>query len=305
MKTKDIRIRDPFIYTDRQKGTYYMYAQSTNRVDSEFIGVETYASQDLLNWTAPQPVLTLTNDAGVQSVWAPEVHEYKGKYYLFVTLTFGRMLAQRPPVEGQDWPQMCVRGTHVFHAHSPAGPFQPLKEASHTPGDWMALDGTLHVEDGTPYMVFCHEWVQMIDGTIDYVQLRDDLTDTVGKPQVMFRASSAPGALQSPDAGKVTDGCFLYRSPLSDRLFMIWSTFTLGSGYSVVLTHSESGGISGPWKQQTIMFSKDGGHGMLFQSLDDRLMMALHQPNDGGRERLRVYAVNDTGATLTLHGEAR
>jgi hypothetical protein len=28
----------------------------------------------------------------------------------------------------------------------------------------MALDGTLWVEDGVPYMIFCHEWIQITDG---------------------------------------------------------------------------------------------------------------------------------------------
>ena len=58
----------------------------------------------------------------------------------------------------------------------------------------MTLDGTLYVEDGKPYMVFCHEWVQTIDGTMDCIQLEDDLSDTVGEPRMMFKASDAPGA---------------------------------------------------------------------------------------------------------------
>ena len=81
---------------------------------------------------------------------------------------------------------------------------------------------------------------------------------------------------------------------------MIWSTFIPGSEYCVVLTHSESGTIHGPWLDQRIIYSKNGGHAMVFQSLDGRLLMALHQPNSGGQERLRLFQVLDRGNTLEI-----
>ncbi len=300
---QDIRIRDPFIYADAKTKTYYMYAQSANRENSGFLGVEAYTSKDLINWFPPQPVLTLPDDADIQSVWAPEVHEYNGSFYLFVTLTFRRTLTAKKPVEADTWPQMHERGTYIYRADSPAGPFKPLKDTSHTPSDWMALDGTLFVEDGTPYMVFCHEWVQRIDGTMDVVQLTDDLSDTVGEPSLLFKASDAPGARAGLKEGKVTDGCFLYRNPKSGKLFMIWSTFIPGDGYCVILTKSQSGKIKGPWSDQRPIYKKNGGHGMLFTSFDGRLMMALHQPNTGGKERLHLYDVADNGETLEIAKE--
>ena len=95
LKTEDIRIRDPFIYADQQSKTYYMYAQSANRAHSNFIGVEVYTSKDLMNWTPPQPVLTLPDDAGIKAVWAPEMHQYNDKFYLFVTLTMNETLPEK------------------------------------------------------------------------------------------------------------------------------------------------------------------------------------------------------------------
>ena len=296
LKTEDVRIRDPFIYADHQTKTYYMYA-------ALHCGVGVYASRDLTCWKQRPPVLELPESDDIHTVWAPEMHEYKGKYYLFVTLTYKKKLPVKKPVSQGNWPEMHVRGTHVFHADSPLGPFKPFKKASHTPEGWMALDGTLFVEEDTPYMVFCHEWVQTIDGTMDYIPLKDDLSDTVGKPQLMFRASSAPGARQGPEQGKITDGCFLYRSPRSGRLFMIWSTFIVGKGYSVVLTHSKSGTIRGPWKSQELIYAEDGGHGMLFTSFDNHLMMALHQPNGRGKERLHLFRMIDNGESLEVDKE--
>ncbi|UKI17739.1 MAG: hypothetical protein L6V80_06255 [Bacteroidales bacterium] len=46
--------------------------------------------------------------------------------------------------------------------------------------DEMALDGTLWVEDGKPYMVYCHEWVQVMDGEMKVVELTRDLSAREG-----------------------------------------------------------------------------------------------------------------------------
>ncbi len=305
LKTGDIRIRDPFIYADLQNKTYYMYAQAANREGSNFTGVEVYTSKDLIHWDHPHPVLELDKNAGIEAVWAPEMHKYKGKYYLFVTLTYKNKLNEKKPVDKKSWPEMHMRGTHIYFADSPSGPFKPFIEKSHTPEEWMALDGTLYVEDGLPYMVFCHEWVQTIDGSMDYIRLNDDLSGTVGKPELMFKASGAPGAIQSATSGKVTDGCFLYRSTISNRLFMIWSTFIPGNGYCVLLSHSESGNINGSWKEQKVIYTQNGGHGMIFRSFEGGLMLALHQPNSNGKERLHLFSLTDNGKELMIGEEIK
>jgi GH43 family beta-xylosidase len=296
LKTAEIRIRDPFIHADQATKTYYMYAAMDH-------GVGVYTSRDLAQWTSLRRVLTLPPEPPLQAVWAPEMHAYQGKYYLFATLTYRETLPIEKPLKRDGWPEMHIRGTHVFRADNPLGPFVPVKAGSHTPADWMALDGTLFVDGGKPYMVFCHEWVQMVDGTMDCVQLADDLSDVAGAPQLLFRASIAPGVKPDPKQSKVTDGCFLYRSERSGKLFMIWSTFIPGSGYCVVLAGSESGTIRGPWTEHTPIYTKDGGHGMLFKTFGGRLMLSLHQPNSGGKERLHLFEVTDTGDSLKVGKE--
>ena len=84
---------------------------------------------------------------------------------------------------------------------------------------------------------------------------------------------------------------------------MIWSTFIPGKEYCVVLTHSESGKISGPWKKQKVIYTQNGGHGMIFRSFDGHLMMALHQPNSGKIERLHLFQITDNGKTLVIKNE--
>ncbi|MCP5115749.1 MAG: family 43 glycosylhydrolase [bacterium] len=297
----EIRIRDPFVVVDRAASTYYLYAQMGNRLNnpSHQKGVEVYTSKDLKTWRGPKPVFVVPDDFWApEMVWAPEVHAYQGRYYLFVTFS-GKKLR---PQEGR--PDLQVRGSQVLVADSPEGPFQPFANGPHTPRDWMALDGTLWTEDGVPWMIFCHEWVQIEDGTMELVRLADDLSKPVGDPVTLFKATEAPWVRSLTDTGGrhhgyVTDGAFLYRTK-GGKLLMIWSSFG-DQNYAVGLAVSESGKVRGPWKQlPEPLFQKDGGHGMIFRTLDDKLMLVLHQPNSGRLERARFFELEDTGTSLRL-----
>ncbi|MCG8308420.1 MAG: glycoside hydrolase family 43 protein [Cytophagales bacterium] len=305
IKTSDIRIRDPFIYADGSTEKYYMYAQMDNRLgfrgrEEKPKGVEVYVSSDLENWEPPKTVLLLPKEFWARKmVWAPEMHHYKGKYYMFVTLTSSELLKHLKKPEGQDdWPPFYKRGTQIFVSDSPLGPFESFENKPHTPENWMALDGTLYVEGGAPYMVFCHEWVEIVDGSMDYMRLSSDLSKTEGTPHKMFHASEARWS--TGKTNKVTDGCFMYRTK-SGKLLMIWSSFGT-DGYAIGIAESESGKLKGPWiQQEKLLFQKNGGHGMLFKTFEDKLMLALHQPNGPrGKERLKLFEIIDTGETLKV-----
>ena len=277
-----------------------MYAQAGNRENSDYVGVEVYTSKDLRNWQSPKPVLRLPDDIGIKAVWAPEVHEYRGSFYLFVTLTFNRTLGDNKPVRNAKWPSLLERGTYIYRSDSPVGPFSPLREAALTPSDWMAIDGSLYREGGTPYMLFCHEWIQLVDGAMNVVQLTDDLSGTVGKPRVLFKASDVPGAENDPKSRTVAHGSFAYRSQSSGKLFIIWATFLPEHGHCLVASTSQSGQIKGPWMGHNVLLKKTGGHGMFFRKFDGSLKMALHQPSGGANERLRIYDVIDSGENLEI-----
>lgn len=303
-KTNDVRIRDPFIYPDPKTKTYYLYAQSGNRRNSGYLGVEVYTSKDLLTWKGPEPVLTLPPGVDVQMVWAPEMHPYRNSYYIFTSLTSRSKQAEdgRPSYDRQARPRN--RGTYVFRANSPLGPFRPISDSPATPKDQHAIDGTLFIQDGKPYMVYCGEGADRLNGRIELIRLSDDLTRPIGKSKVLFKGSAAPGSDPNPKAAKITDGPFLYRSPRSGKLFMTWSTVIPGVGYVVLLTESQSGRLQGPWIKQREIYRKNGGHGMMFRSFDGRLLFTLHQPNyPNNTERLRLYNLVDQGDTLAITAE--
>jgi predicted GH43/DUF377 family glycosyl hydrolase len=152
-------------------------------------------------------------------------------------------------------------------------------------------------------MVFCHEWVQVKDGTMELMPLKADLSGAAGTPRTLFRASDARWARGlNANGGYVTDGPFLYRSR-SDRLLMIWSSFGKDRKYTVGIAWSASGKITGPWRQlDDPLLAIDGGHGMIFRTFDGRLVMPIHQPNRGNI-RARLFELEDQGDELRIKQE--
>ena len=291
----EIYMRDVCILPDTDTQTYYMVGPGRN-------SVRVYTSKDLKEWRGPRTVFRtpedIWGDIAVEGIWAPEMHKYRGKYYLFLTFNTRNLLAEQWP----NWRPRVTRGSQVLVGESPTGPFKPFANRSTLPTDMMTLDGTLWEEDGKPQIVYCHEWVQISNGTIECMGLTDDLSETIGEPQLLFRGSDGPWAVISATEGCfVTDGPYLRRSK-SDKLFMIWSGFGKG-GYTVGLAVSDSGRLAGPWRQsEEPLYAKDGGHGMLFDTFDGKIMMVLHSPNNR-RAQPRIFELEDTGETLRVVGE--
>lgn len=284
---KDFRIRDPFVVPVEEEGIYYMYGSTDdNTWGGKAQGFNAYRSVDLVNWEGPFPVFR--PEPGFwseQDYWAPEVHRYQGRYFMFASFK----------AEG-----VC-RGTQILVSDGPLGPFKPHSDGPVTPRDWECLDGTLYIDNqGNPWMVFCHEWVQIQDGTMCALPLKQDLSAAAGEPVLLFHASEAPWGNNYPDQGNfVTDGPFMYRAA-NDELLMIWSSFG-ERGYAVGVARSASGEIAGPWQQdETPLFAEDGGHGMLFKTFKGHLMLTFHQPNETPNERHVIFPVNEIDGSLEI-----
>lgn len=279
MKNQEINIRDPFIVCEN--GTYYLYGTRAVDFGIGTGGFDVYTGTDLENWSQPQPVFDSEKYGMNRSCnWAPEVHRYGGRYYMFTTF-------EQP--NGN-------RGTYALVSDSLLGPFTPHSERALTPEDWYSLDGTLWIEDGKPYLVFCHEHVQILDGTVCCVELSADLRAAVGEPTLLFHGSDAYGVPANADGRYVTDGPYLYRGA-SGALYMIWSTCP-PDGYYQGVCMSASGRVRGPWRQLPPLFTKDGGHGMLFRDLSGSLCLTLHSPNISTREHPVFLRVREEDGSL-------
>jgi len=296
IRLPDVRLRDCCVWADTNSQTYYLVSSTARRGTNARPVVVEYTSKDLTNWQGPRVIYEVPQDFWAQrGIWAPELHAYQGKFYLFLTFNTDDLF----PEQWRDWYPRVKRGSQILVGDSPQGPFRPFANHSTLPVDMMTLDGTLWVEDGVPFMVFAHEWVQITDGRMEYIQLKPDLSDTVGEPKRMFQASDAPWSTKSEMGNHVTDGPFLYRSR-TGRLLMVWSSFGTG-GYEVGLAISQSGRLAGPWVQQAEpLYTQNGGHPMLFRRFDGQLMMMLHAPNHQPDERARLFEMEDLGDTLRL-----
>jgi arabinan endo-1,5-alpha-L-arabinosidase len=292
VKLADTWMRDACVLPDPTTQTYIMVA-------SAFRGVRAYTSKDLITWEGPHMIFRTPDDfwPGVEmrGIWAPEMHRYKDKFYLFLTFD----TATKFPEQWRNWLPRVRRGSQILVGDSPRGPFEPFEHKPTLPEDMMTLDGTLWIEDGVPYMVYCHEWVQIVNGTVEMIRLKDDLSATVGEPRRLFWGNDGPWAKRSDQYGCwVTDGPSLHTSK-SGRLFMIWSSGS-ATGYATGVAISDSGKLAGPWRQQPEpLYAQDGGHGFLFKRFDGQLMMALHSPNDRNA-RIRLFELEDTGDTLRI-----
>ena len=290
IRVEDLRIRDPFIVSEND--TYFLYESKPWWGGR---GVNVFESKDLMRWSVKKPVMELPAQLECAAVWAPEVHRFKDRWYLFVTVTMKpeSWRIAPMPTDGFKLGTLQPRGVWIFRADSPRGPFLPLSDGSVTPRDWMCLDGTFYEESGKPYMVFCHEWCQVGDGRMMLAELSPDLSRFVGEPTELFRASSV---------GKsyiVTDGPFLHRSAKNGCLYLLWSNFGKG-GYSVYLKRSETGSVKGPWRDDGRLFAGNGGHGMAFRDFNGKLRFVLHQPDTSPNERMKIFKLCETTTGLTL-----
>jgi len=291
MKKEEIRLRDPFVLTDIASKKYYLYGSTDeNTWHGKGTGFNCYVSTDLKNFEGPFTVFTPPHDFWAdENFWAPEVYSYKNKYYMFASFK----------KEG-----VC-RATQSLVSESPLGPFVPISKEPLTPRAWECLDGTLYVDSsGKPYIVFCHEWVQVQDGQICVLPLTDELSSSEGAPSMLFSASQAPWVQKRIKENRdnmefyVTDGPFMYKAS-NGELLLLWSSFSQG-GYTIGISRSKSGNIYGPWTQdEEPLFADDGGHGMVFKTFDGKIVLTIHTPNKTMEERpIFIELIEENGKLM-------
>ncbi len=278
MKLSQIVIRDPFVLADKN-GKYYMYASSPSNLGRGFCA---YESTNLVDWSEPFVVFDAKDFWAKDNFWAPEVHFYKGKYYLFGT--FGTNNVRRT--------------SQILVADNPKGPFKVHSEAL-APLDWFALDATLYVENDVPYAIFSHEWVQVADGEACFVKLKDDLSALEGSPCVMFKASQS-GWSVSPEWNTTGHPVYIVDAPFVYNIdgvqFMLWSSWSSvkQDAYSVGVVYPLGDNmLCGKYKHQLLKLPhNDSGHAMIFKDFDGNYRICYHEDNSqNGKEHAAIYYV--------------
>src|SRR5574344_1428812 len=238
-----ISLSDPCILADKKTNMYYMTGT----------GGLLWKSKDLKLWDGPFSVVKTNPESWMgrnPMIWAAELHAYKGKYYYFATFTNREVKIET--VQGN---VIERRASHVLVSDKPDGPYKPMKDPTYLPANKPTLDGTFWVENGKPYMVYCYEWLQNWNGTIEKIALKPDLSGSIGKGKVLFRASDSPWSREKDAEGnikpnKVTDGPYLFRTG-TGRLGMIWTSWVYDV-YTQGVAYSKSGNLDGPWVQEKL-----------------------------------------------------
>lgn len=273
-----IRMSDPAVLADQKTGLYYMTGT----------GGMMWKSKDLKFWDGPYRVTEFDSQSWMgarPAIWAAELHQMGDKYYYFATFTNQSVIIDT--VRGN---AIERRASQVFVADNPMGPYRQFGDAAYLPADRPTLDGTFWRDsDGKPYMVFCGEWLQNWNGTMEKIELKPDLSGVVGEPKVLFRASDSPWSREKQADGtitwnKVTDGPWLFRTS-TGRLGMLWTSWVYDV-YTQGVAYSASGTLDGPWIHEPEPITPPNyGHSMLFKTFEGQWLMSVHSHAKDARGR--------------------
>ena len=138
MKREDIQIRDPFVFVEN--GVYYLIGTTGCEPWGRGSDLTLYTSYDLEEFEKGRTLVTDGSLDSYKNIWAPELHKYRGKYYLIVS-------ADRKDVG---------RGSFIYVSDSVDGDYKMLTGHYITPADWGCLDATLFVYQNKPYLCFAN-----------------------------------------------------------------------------------------------------------------------------------------------------
>ena len=292
-----IRLSDPFILADNDTKMYYMTGT----------GGLLWKSPDLRLWEGPYQVLQTDPNSWMGErpmIWAAEIHQYKGRYYYFGTFT-----NRNVKIDTVKNNIIERRACHILVSDKPDGPYVPIGNENYCPENQPTLDNTLWIEDGKPYMLYCHEWLQNWNGTVEAIALKPDLSGVTGQRKILFFASESPwskeriGDVVLPN--KVTDGPYVFRTQ-TGRLGMIWTSWVYNV-YTQGVAYSDNGRLDGRWVHESEPITPPNfGHGMLFRTFGGKLLMSVHSHSsvDGRTIRYpRLFEVDDSGDKIIIRKE--
>lgn len=279
VKKEDIHIRDPFVFVEND--TYYLLGTTGDDPWGKASDLTLYTSKDLERF---EKKCTLVTDGCLDSytnIWAPELHKYKGKYYLILSA----------------YREDKGRGSFILVSDSLDNGFTLLTGKYITPEHWEdCLDATLFVYGGKPYLYFSDNWPHTVtgdgDGSLFVTELSDDLTRTVSKPRKIVSGKHSGLAIEIGDEhvqGYIAEGPYVYEE--DGKIVLLWST--IGKNGYMVIRNVSTSGVFGKYEFEKVLFDEDGGHCMRFTGLDGVTRLTFHQPNVTPKERMKFFVLQD------------
>lgn len=276
MNVNDLRVRDPFLFLEN--GTYYLVGTTGNDCWEGGSDLTLYSSRDLTEFERVRTMVGKDTLKGYKQVWAPELHRFRGRYYLIVSL----------------FREDKGRGSMILVSPSLDEDFVPLTGEYVTPLGWWCLDATLFVWKDKPYLIFSNEWINTVkkdgDGSLFVAELREDLTALVSEPKKIVSGKGCGFASECTYSdgvkGYIAEGPFAVEE--NGKIALYWSTIAK-DGYCVAKSVAED--IFGEYRFEKMVFSGDGGHAMVFDDLTGERKITFHQPNASPYERMKVFGL--------------
>ena len=219
-------------------------------------------------------------------LWAPEVWQWRGKWYMFFSARDKTSKKRDLAVSVSDHP----KGPYKFLAKLILG-------TEENPGtdDNGAIDPTLHVERGKPYLLYIREAPPR---AVKIVELSRDLTKIQGEKKVLITVDRPieQGILDAPTLVR-KDGAFWlfyssgwFQSFKKDAKYRVWA--------------AKSKSLMGPYAkpEKPVLMGREGetyspGHQCVFRLRSGEWWMAYHAWNAEGEPR---YGQNRKGRTLRI-----
>ena len=252
-----ITFGDPFIL-HASDGRFYMYGTT----DYTFLDYRVYSSDDLAHWRYEGKCFTPQDNTWTTNVfWAPEVYEYKGKFYMFHSSNW--------KFNPMDEEENFRLGVAV--ADTPLGPFVEMYEQPIFDSKYPIIDANLYFsEDGSVYLYYsrcCYKHPveselatllkkegkagEVQESWIYGVRLKPDFSGIIGEPVLLL---CPPKTLDDPQskwedlsalAGegesvrRWNEGSFLFKH--NDVYYMMYScNYWRGKHYAVGYATSSS-----------------------------------------------------------------
>lgn len=281
---------DPTVITVGDE--YYLYVTNADGTDCSFI--QGFKSRDLMNWEWLGRVFIPNRGAwAITSLWAPEVIEKDGTYYMYYSgydinyqcMGIGVAVADNPAGPFAEYSGTLVDGTVITHEQSPFD--YVLKEYS---SDFKAIDPAVFIDDdGKAYLYLSQDQVNR-ESSIYGMELDADMVsikrDTITGPLVQ-----ASQNWESPDAAsRWNEAPFMIKN--NGKYYLTYSANYYASslyaiGYAV--SNSPLGEFEKPIDNPILQateewpFISGPGHCSFFPSADGtELYMAYHSHIDVG-----------------------
>ncbi|HWI04996.1 MAG TPA: glycoside hydrolase family 43 protein [Acidimicrobiales bacterium] len=183
-----------------------------------------------------------------RQLWAPELHEIAGRWYVYYSASNGRMANHR---------------TYALVADDPFGPYEALGQVGDSGHDVWAIDLTVFSHDDRLYAVWSG-WEGADDGFPQnlYIAPMSDPATISGERRCLSR----PEHDWERSVAAVNEGPEVVRHPGSGRLFLLYSAdASWTQAYKMGLLEWTGGDVTDPrsWQKQPEPWFTGGGHGCL------------------------------------------